>query len=243
MGDVSIMARRLDGGKYVQYGWSGNGGYFANVGARLLYWYKDPDMVEYLFSFGQLRLIGKPGSENSGESWAYTHSLDGTPHWLGRSEREIFSKIAFIDYGYFYDLDNTWYYIIPGPFRIKIPAEYISNHLDEDYYEFKELVSIVRKVATYILGPYYSSKPELQVIVSECYPQGIEAIRTDVLSVGDEADPCDVIWSKYKAIFDYLDDWVVVKTNEENTEITDILLHRNQKALGKDRVETIDWKN
>ena len=72
--------------------------------------------------------------------------------------------------------------------------------------------------------------------------RGIEAIRTDVLSVGDEADPCDVIWSKYKAIFDYLDDWVVVKTNEENTEITDILLHRNQKALGKDRVETIDWK-
>lgn len=40
MGDVSIIARRLADG-YVQYGWSGNGGYFKSVGARLLLWYQD----------------------------------------------------------------------------------------------------------------------------------------------------------------------------------------------------------
>ena len=34
MGDISIIARRLDDG-HVQYGWSGNGGYFRNVGMRL----------------------------------------------------------------------------------------------------------------------------------------------------------------------------------------------------------------
>ena len=35
MGDISIIARRLGDG-HVQYGWSGNGGYYSMVGARLL---------------------------------------------------------------------------------------------------------------------------------------------------------------------------------------------------------------
>lgn len=47
MGDISIIARRLSD-KYVQYGWSGNGGYFQTVGARLLEWYNTPDMVQHL---------------------------------------------------------------------------------------------------------------------------------------------------------------------------------------------------
>ena len=62
MGDVSIIARRLESGKRVQYGWSGNGGYYRSVGARLLNWYGDPEKVEYLFGFGRMRWIGKPGS-------------------------------------------------------------------------------------------------------------------------------------------------------------------------------------
>ena len=120
MGDVSVIARRLSP-KYVQYGWSGNGGYFSHVGLRLLNWYDDPELMEYLFGLGQMKLIGKPGSENGGESWFYTHERTGEQHWVDTSERWIFSKIAFVDYGYFYDSDNTWYYVIPGPFRIKIP--------------------------------------------------------------------------------------------------------------------------
>ena len=77
MGDTSVMARRLEGGKYVQYGWSGNGGCFCNVGGRLLSWYDDPEKVEYLFGLGQMKFIGKPGSEYGGESWYYTHDRDG----------------------------------------------------------------------------------------------------------------------------------------------------------------------
>ena len=34
MGDVSIIARRLEDG-HVQYGWSGNGGYYKVVGVRV----------------------------------------------------------------------------------------------------------------------------------------------------------------------------------------------------------------
>ncbi len=68
MGDISIIARRLTDG-HVQYGWSGNGGYFRNVGVRLLAWYDDPEMVEYLFGLGQLSELGQPGSERGGSSW------------------------------------------------------------------------------------------------------------------------------------------------------------------------------
>ena len=242
MGDVSVMARRLEGGKHVQYGWSGNGGYYKSVGARLLSWYDDPELIEYLFHFGQMKLIGKPGSEKGGESWFYTHAPDGMSHWLGKSEREIFSRIAFVDYGYFYDLDNTWYYIIPGPFRIKVPLAYIGQHLNDRGYEFDERDLIERRVAEFILGDFFSADQDLQSLVGEKYPQGIEAVRADVLSAGERDDPCHRLWEKYKALYDYLDDWVVVKTNEDMTEITGLLVHKNQKNLGAERVETIDWK-
>lgn len=62
MGDISIIARRLSD-KHVQYGWSGNGGYFSTVEVRLLAWYDTPEMVEYLFGLGQLRHLWEPHSE------------------------------------------------------------------------------------------------------------------------------------------------------------------------------------
>ena len=65
MGDVSIIARRLEDG-HVQYGWSGNDGYYKVVGVRLLLWYLEPEDVEYLFGLGQTALIGKRGSEYGG---------------------------------------------------------------------------------------------------------------------------------------------------------------------------------
>lgn len=48
MGDISIIARRLTP-ELVQYGWSGNGGYYSAVGALLLEEYNKPEMVKYLF--------------------------------------------------------------------------------------------------------------------------------------------------------------------------------------------------
>ena len=120
MGDISVFARRLENGQ-VQYGWCGNGGYYKSVGAKLLEWYSEPSKVEYLFSLGQTRNIGKPGSEHGGASIMLTHEPTGERCWLGSTEREIFSRIAFVDYGYFYDTDDQWYYIHPGPFRIKFP--------------------------------------------------------------------------------------------------------------------------
>ena len=93
MGDASIIARLLANG-HVQYGWSGNGGYFSMVGIRLLLWYQEPKNVEYLFSLGQTSLIGKIGSEKGGFNWYETHCPTGEPFWLATTERMIFSRIV-----------------------------------------------------------------------------------------------------------------------------------------------------
>ena len=238
MGDISIIARRLEGGKYVQYGWSGNGGYFKAVGYRLLEYYNDPDKVEYLFGLGQLRLVGKPGSERGGESLMMTTHMTGEPHYLGKTEREIFSQIAFIDYGYFYDTDNVWYYVIPGPFRIKVPLEYIYNNVDDRGYEFDERNRIEEKLLRYILGDYCKENEEFASLIGVNYSQGAQTILEEVL--GDEYS-IHFFWEKYHVLFNYLDDWVIVKTDEKKEKITGFILHKNQEGE-QERVETIDWK-
>lgn len=85
MADTNIMERRLKDGT-VEYGWSGNSGYYSNTGIRLLAWYNDPDKVDYSFGLGQIGLIGKPGSENGGSNIFLTHRIDSTPCWHCKSE-------------------------------------------------------------------------------------------------------------------------------------------------------------
>lgn len=43
---------------------------------------------------------------------------------------------------------------------------------------------------------------------------------------------------EYKEIFRYFDDWAVVKTNKDKTEITGFLIRKNQ---GQNRIETFEW--
>ena len=229
MGDISIMARRLKDGR-VQYGWSGNGGHFSNVGARLLAWYDDPDKIDYLFSLGRLSLIGKPGSEHGGYPILLSHHPEGTRHWFGKSERAIFSRIAFIDYGYFYDWDETWYYIDPGPIRIKIPLMYIGEHLDKENREFEELRNIGEKLALRMI-----EEPGLTPIMKR-YNVTIEELRNKILQVKNPIH--DVFYDQYRKIYKYFDDWAVVKTDNEYKCITEFLIKPKQK--GK-RIETIDW--
>ncbi len=238
MGDVSIIARRLECGKHVQYGWSGNGGYHKMVGSRLLEWYNEPSKVEYLFSLGQLNILGKPGSEKGGAPLFFTTDTINKPHWLGTSECDIFSKILFIDYGYFYDLDNIWYYVIPRPFKIKIPLLYINHHLDQNGFEFKEREKIKSMVTEYILFDYYSSDTKLQKLVNKKYPEGIDEIRSKVYCNNDKNYSYFVLTENYREIYNYFDKWVVVRTSKDMKEITGFSMKKKQN---KKRIETIDW--
>ncbi len=239
MGDVSIIARRLDN-NYVQYGWSGNGGYFKMIAFKLLEWYQDPEDVEYLFELGQTKLIGKRGSENGGYGWFYTHELTGEPFWLGRTERSIFSKIAFIDYGYFYDLDHKWYYVVPGPFRIKMPLELVEQNLDENDFEFDFIRSVVDKVLRYILNEYREEDPEFRQYMDAAGYTAEDVLKNIIDGDSDDKNKrlSDFeFYDKYRKLYDYFDDWILIKSTEDNTAIAKIIVKKKTET----HIETCNW--
>lgn len=228
MGDVSVIARRLSD-QYVQHGWSGNGGYFKTVGARLLDAYNTPDMVEYLFGLGQLRHLWKPHSEAQASGICTVPS--GMPHWVSPSERWMFSRIAFIDYGYFYDSDQTWYYVKPGPFRLKLPLTLIAENLDERSLEF----SFLRKVERLALDEIFSGR------YAECLRSGgfdPEELRKIHESLIQEEQPLYTLWDRHRPLFDCFDDWVLIRADESGASVGDILLRPKEEP----HRETIFWR-
>lgn len=231
MGDISIIARRLGDGQ-VQYGWSGNGGYCKVVGNKLLAWYDTPELVDYLFGLGQLMFIGKPNSEKENMGFLYTHALTGRPHNIGTSERQIFSKIAFVDYGYMYDLDNRWYYIVPGPFRIKLPLELVYNNMNDDGYEFDFLSKIVNpSLIQYILNDYVKKDAKFQELL-------VYTMDDDVReALSNSENPIIELFRHHNRIFSYFDDWVVTIADESNEHIVDFKMQPKME----ERKETIEW--
>jgi len=227
MGDVSIIARRLSD-QHVQYGWSGNGGYFKTVGLRLLHWYNDPNAVEYLFGLGQLRHLWEPHSETT--DFIFRTEPDGTPHWVGTSERSIFSRIAFIVYGYFYDTDHTWYYVKPGPFRIKLPATLVAANLDENGFEFSFLEKVDHRILDELFSERYASCLE-----HSGYDQ--EALQKAHDALSREKYPLEDLWDHYIPIFKCFDDWVVVRPDDNGDAIREILLRPKTDV----HTETIFW--
>ena len=232
MGDISIIARRLEDG-HVQYGWSGNGGYFAMVGTRLLAWYQSPERVEYLFGLGELSLLGMPGSEGHYPRSLYSHRATGRPHNLGKTVREIFSRIAFVDYGYFYDLDKQWHYIVPGPFRIKIPLKVVEANLDSRGMEFAFINETEKQLTRYLLGQYGEENTKFGKRLRE---GGCDTKRL-LEEIEESPWPMEIIYEN-KLIFSYFDDWVVALPDEKRQKIEAFMV----KPRGKRHVETIFWK-
>lgn len=229
MGDVSIIPRQLSD-KYVQYGWSGNGGYFKAVGARLLEWYNTPDMVEYLFGLGQLVHLWKPHSEEY--AGGIQTVLDrGIPHWVDPSERWIFSKIAFIDYGYFYDADQNWYYVKPGPFRLKIPLTLVAENLNEKEFEFSFLHDVERLVFEKLFDKRHAE-------LLERAGHDRESLQEIRKTLDQEESPLYKLWCCHKSICDCFDDWVVIRPDESGEKIGEIILRPKEEQ----HTETIFWQ-
>lgn len=128
MGDVSIIARRLQDGT-IQYGWAGNGGTLDTRGEIIDTYYDTPELVDYLFSLGQLELIAAPHSEES-DFW-YRNRPTGAPHWIVDSENEIYDRIMFLDYIYFYETsEDKWYFVYPRVFACKVPLSWCVDYME-----------------------------------------------------------------------------------------------------------------
>lgn len=195
--------------------------------------------MEYLFELGETARIGKPGSEKGDFDWFETHELRGVPFDLAKSERMIFSQIAFVDYGYFFDSDNTWYYVDPGPFSLKIPLEHIAEHLDENYYEFEYLKKVERRLVSYIFGEYLESNDDFRDYLNETVPPGRASLKTKVARIkkailAEEHPIYEGLYENYERIFDYFDDWVVVVPAKRG-----VRFKLRKKSDG--HVETINW--
>ena len=193
MGDISIIARRLSD-KYVQYGWSGNGGYPGTVGACLWIHYNTPDMVEYLFGLGQLRSLSSPGSDHS--SQFFRTKPTGQSHWVGNGELDIYSKIAFVDHVYLYDSDERWYYIAPIIARIKIPLNIVLNHTNKSGILNQNFRLYLERAAFKTIQQWYDENQQFREYASEVgcdhrkiteLRQRLEQSETDCSIYGDIA--------------------------------------------------------
>ena len=234
MGDISIIARRKKDGS-VEYGWSGNGGYYSTMGPLLLDKYSDEAMVDYLFGLGQLAHLGEPYSERErgGYNFLFSTKCTGEPHYKGRTERDIFSRIAFIDYGYFYDTDNKWYYIEPGVIKMKLPLELIRNNLDNGDSEYDFLSKLDHDTFELIFGDYYNGHEEFRD-----YLKGMDITKDKLGEIMTECGGSLYgLYEQYNSILKYFDDWALVKADQDNTDVKEIIL----KPRTDKHIETIEW--
>lgn len=232
MGDVSVIGRRLPDGT-IQSGWSGNGGYFKVVGFRLLKDYNDPKMVDYLFSLGQLSFLWTPHSEETTEFLRTTPI--GRSHYIDPSERYLFSHIAFVDYGYFYDLDNCWYSVWPGPFRLKIPLYMLWLNLDESGFEYDFIRNVYYTVFEHIYQLYLTDNEFRQYLKEKDY--SAEKMERMVKAIKESEYYYNVITDQYWAVWKYFDDWVVIQPAADGKSIGNIIM----RPMAEKHIETINW--
>ena len=232
MKDACIIARRLEDER-VQYGCGGFCGDFWNAGRKLLGYYDNPQLVEYLFGLGELNFLGLPGSEKGKQEVALSHVLNGRPHCFADTERRIFDQIPDIGRGYFYDLDNRWYYVVSGPVRIKIPMQLLYNNCEklED-----ENIFISEQVEWLLL----------RHLVEQCYEEDevFRKLCNDKEQFEKDLESGPHIFFRlfelYPLVYMYFDDWVVVVSDRSDEKIVDFKLRRREEWNGS-RLETINW--
>lgn len=238
MGDISVIARRLSD-KYVQYGWCGNGGVFSSRGIRLWEDYNTPEMVEYLFSLGQLRSLWSPGSEKT--SYLFRTEPTGDPYWVGTSELDIYSKIAFVDHAYFYDSDNQWYYIVPAIMWTKAPISLLVAHLTERGDILPEFRIALETAAFDAVLNYYRNDEQYRAYVARLgYDDNrMDQLGQEIKNSGDKLfyyNNCELL-ETLKNLYRYFALWAVVSGDESGREIGRVLL----RAKSEPYIETIFW--
>lgn len=232
--NISIIAHRSENG-IVRYGWGGNDGEFSSLGLKLLAWYTDPREVDELFQLGQCRNIGIPGSEWGGCEWFLSTDPVGKPHSVALTEQEIFSKLLGVDQGYFFDTDHRWYYIYPGPWRIKIPLMHLlfaTNGGEQPEKEY--ILQIEHQILQYMFGEYLAK--------DQAFAELLQTNDLDARKLYEELDaddePLASLYRKDPVVFSYFDNWVVVCTESDDAKVSHYLLRPKSLA----RVESNNWR-
>ena len=119
-------------------------------------------------------------------------------------------------------------------YKRKIAQTLEEGGLDEDYYEFDYLRKLEDQILRYIFTEYMQKNRDFEYYLEQegCNP---ETVMTDI-----EKDGQLNIWKlydKYQNIWRYFDDWIVIKTNEDDTEIVGIVVRKREDI----HVETCNW--
>lgn len=233
MGDVSVMARRLPDG-HIEYGWSGNGGYFRSVGKMFLL-YDTDELADDLFRLGQLFNVGMPGSEH-GLLPEYMRNLPiGSPMYHGDSESNMFDRIVGVDYGYLRELDGEWYSINPGPFCVKMPLRLVGNHLDERGFKYDFWREVDAKITEYMLTDFVAENEDFRAYLVDA---GIDPTHIREHLKGSDYPLYDLD-KHYSNVSNYFDEWIVVDCDADYQEVTSI--HLRKKVPDAQRQETCTW--
>ena len=110
----------------------------------------------------------------------------------------------------------------------------MGTHGDEGEYA----AEVLEKIVLYVLTEYAQENPEFAAFVEEdgfSLEAILENIREENLLSSLYAS-C-FFFKRYGRLFRYFDDWVVIKTNEDDTEITDIVVKKREAK----HIETCYW--
>ena len=138
----------------------------------------------------------------------------------------------------FRSLDHKWYYVVPGPFRIKMPLELVEQNLDENDFEFDFIRSVVDKVLRYILNEYREEDPAFRQYM-DAAGYTAEDVAENISYDNDKGKLLsDVkLYDKYRKLYDYFDTWILVKGTEDNAAIGDIIVRKKTET----HIETCNW--
>lgn len=221
---MSAIARRIKDGT-VEFGRSGDGGYFRDTGSRLFRWYQDPEAVDYLFGLGQTMQIGAVGRVHDQKDLENSNLPTVEKFMKADTEQAIFDELPCIKHVYFYDLDNEWYYVVPGSFKIKIPLRFLEGKIES---------KVVDAVSLLICKYMFTEYRDKDHLFSELLDW--EDCKLGPISA---RNPIGYLRNNYYSVYDYFDKWVVIKCDNEYKSVADILMRKKTK----DHEETYLWDN
>ena len=222
MGDTSVIARRLKDGT-AEFGRSGDGGYFRNTGSRLLRCYQEPEAVDYLFGLGQTMQIGAVGSVHDQKDLENSNPPTGERFLEAVTEQAIFDEFPLVGHVYLYDLDNEWYYVANGSFKIKIPLRFLEGKI-----ESKVIDAVSLLICKYMFTEYRDKDNPFSELLD------LEDCKLGSISA---RNPIGYLRNNYYTVCDYFDKWVAIRCDSDYKSVTDILMRKKTK----DHEETYLW--